>query len=96
MNTKHLLRWAALAVGALALFAVACTSDDSDGTLQTVLDRGELKCGVKDSQPGFGNLEEDGTYTGLDIEFCKAVAAAVLGGPNAPRGKLGQRRHRRR
>ena len=80
MNTKHLLRWAVVAVGALALFAVACTSDDESGdTLQTVLDRGELKCGVKDSQPGFGNLEDDGTYTGLDVEFCKAIAAALFG-----------------
>ena len=79
MNTKHLLRWVALAIGALALVAVACTSDDSEGTLQTVLDRGELKCGVKDTQPGFGNLEDDGTYSGFDVEFCKAVAAAVLG-----------------
>lgn len=34
---------------------------------------------MKDSQPGFGNLEPDGTFTGLDIEFCKAIAAAVLG-----------------
>ncbi len=37
MNTKHLLRWAVVAIGALALFAVACSSDDeadtSDGTM---------------------------------------------------------------
>lgn len=92
MNTKHLLRWALVAVGALALFAVACSSDDenaaADGdsamtaqgeTLQTVMDRGELKCGVKNSQAGMGNLEADGTFTGFDIEFCKAIAAAIFG-----------------
>lgn len=93
MNKKHLLRWAAVAIGALALFAVACTSDDeadaadaTDGdmvaqgeTLQTVIDRGELKCGVKNSQAGMGNLEADGTFSGFDIEFCKAIAAAVFG-----------------
>ncbi len=90
MNTKHLLRWAVVAIGALALFAVACNSDDDadaadDGmaahgeTLETVMDRGELKCGVKNSQAGMGNLEADGTFTGFDIEICKAVAAAVFG-----------------
>ncbi|MEZ4503988.1 MAG: amino acid ABC transporter substrate-binding protein [Dehalococcoidia bacterium] len=49
------------------------------GTLQVVLDRGELKCGVKDSQPGFGFLEPDGTFSGNDVEFCKALAAAIFG-----------------
>lgn len=73
-----------LAVATLGLIAVACSSDGDGGTaagntLQTVMDRGELKCGVKDSQPGFGNLEPDGSYTGFDIEFCKAIAAAVFG-----------------
>jgi general L-amino acid transport system substrate-binding protein len=81
-----------VAIAALGLLAIACDGDDdgngngsgaAGNTLQTVLDRGELKCGVKDSQPGFGNLEDDGTYTGIDIEFCKAVAIAVLGDANA-------------
>ena len=48
-------------------------------TLQTVIDRDELKCGVKQTQPLFGFREADGTVTGFDIEFCKAIAAAVLG-----------------
>jgi general L-amino acid transport system substrate-binding protein len=50
-------------------------------TLGLVLDRGELKCGVKQTQPLFGFKERDGTVTGFDIEFCKAIAAAVLGDP---------------
>jgi len=70
-----------------------CVSDDGDdtdvddtvepvgeettSTLDTVIARGSLKCGVKDSQYGMGYLEADGTYTGLDIEYCKAVAAAI-------------------
>ena len=55
---------------------------ESTSTLDTVIARGVLKCGVKDSQYGMGYLEADGTYTGLDIEYCKAVAAAVLGDAN--------------
>ncbi len=46
-------------------------------TLDAILDRGYMMCGVKGSQYGMGYLEADGTYTGLDIEYCKAVAAAI-------------------
>ncbi len=47
-------------------------------TLERVLARGELRCGVKQTQPLFGFREADGTVTGFDVEFCKAIAAAVL------------------
>ncbi|MXZ89700.1 MAG: transporter substrate-binding domain-containing protein [Dehalococcoidia bacterium] len=53
----------------------------SGDTLGTVLQRGEVKCGVKHTQPLFGFRERDGTVSGLDIEFCKAIAAAVFGDP---------------
>ena len=46
-------------------------------TLDTVLERGSLKCGVKESQWGMGFLSTDGVRSGLDIEYCKAVAAAI-------------------
>ncbi|MCI0818054.1 MAG: amino acid ABC transporter substrate-binding protein [Chloroflexi bacterium] len=50
--------------------------------LQDVIDRGRLNCGVNESVPGFGNLLADGTFAGFDIDYCKAVAAAVLGDPD--------------
>ena len=54
--------------------------DEGDvSTLQTVIDRDDLLCGVKDSQPGFGFANPDGSFSGFDVEFCKAIAAAVLG-----------------
>jgi general L-amino acid transport system substrate-binding protein len=77
--------FAALVVAMVGLVAVACGGDGGDGgesrgsTLETVQDRGELKCGVKQTQPLFGFREADGTVVGFDIEFCKAIAAAVLG-----------------
>ncbi len=84
-----LLRCGTIFLAAIALFAVACSdsSDDDDDagggdTLSTVIDRGELKCGVKDSQPGFGFLEPDGSYSGNDIEYCRALAAALFGDPS--------------
>ncbi len=50
-------------------------------TLQTVMDRGKLICGVNKAVPGFGFLQEDGSYAGFDIDFCKALAAAIFGDP---------------
>ena len=67
-----------LALVALGL-AVACNGDDEEGgTIATIQDRGELLCGVKQTQPLFGFKEADGSVSGFDIEFCKAIAAAVL------------------
>jgi general L-amino acid transport system substrate-binding protein len=51
--------------------------------LQAVQDRGQLVCGVNDLVPGFGFLEPDGTFSGFDVDYCKAIAAAVLGDPEA-------------
>ena len=68
---------------ALAL-ATACDrsgdGDESDGALSAIRERGRLKCGVTDTLPGFGFREADGSYSGFDVEFCRAIAAAALGG----------------
>ena len=57
----------------------AATAAASGSLLQTVQDRGTLNCGVNDAVPGFGFTDADGNFAGFDIDFCKAVAAAVLG-----------------
>jgi general L-amino acid transport system substrate-binding protein len=55
-----------------------------DGNLlQEVQDRGTLRCGVNDAVPGFGFTGEGGEPQGFDIDFCKVVAAAVLGDAEA-------------
>ena len=54
-----------------------------EGRLADVQDRGELICGINGSLPGFSVLAEDGTVTGFDADFCRAVAAAVLGDSEA-------------
>ena len=55
------------------------------GTLAAVRARGELICGANDTLPGFGSVNEAGEFEGFDIDFCKVVAAAVLGDANAVR-----------
>jgi general L-amino acid transport system substrate-binding protein len=52
-------------------------------TLAAVQQRGALRCGVNEAVPGFGFVEADGSFSGFDIDFCKAVAAAVLGDADA-------------
>jgi len=51
--------------------------------LQTVQDRGSLICGVNDAVPGFGYTDADGNFSGFDVDYCRAVAAAVLGDAEA-------------
>jgi general L-amino acid transport system substrate-binding protein len=43
--------------------------------------RGKLICGINGSLPAFSYLNEKGEYAGFDIDFCKVIAAAVLGDP---------------
>ena len=50
---------------------------ESTSTLDDVIAAGEMKCGVKTSQFGMGYLAEDGSRSGLDIEYCRAIAAAI-------------------
>src|SRR5688500_11078229 len=51
--------------------------------LAEVQARGSLLCGVNETVPGFGFRNPDGTLSGFDIDWCKAIAAAVLGDPEA-------------
>ena len=52
-------------------------------TLAAVQERGSVVCGGNDTLPGFGIVDDSGTYSGFDVDFCKVVAAAVLGDANA-------------
>jgi general L-amino acid transport system substrate-binding protein len=78
---------------AVALLAAGCpatkdggsdrNSNAAGGVLERVKKAGKVKCGVNKEVPGFGYLSADGTFAGFDIEFCKVIAAAVLGDETA-------------
>lgn len=53
------------------------------GRLAAVQERGTLICGGNDALPGFGIVDGAGEFAGFDIDFCRAVAAGVLGDANA-------------
>ncbi len=51
--------------------------------LAVVQDRGKVICASRNDVPGYGSLDAAGNNIGFDIDLCRAVAAAVLGDPNA-------------
>ena len=51
-------------------------------TLKTVKDRGMLSCGVSQGLPGFSSPDDKGNWTGLDVDVCRAIAAAVFNDPS--------------
>lgn len=57
---------------------------ETGATLQLVRDRGVLRCGGNQAVPGFGYLNpETNEFEGFDLDFCRAIAAAVLGDASA-------------
>jgi general L-amino acid transport system substrate-binding protein len=66
-----------LALG-LGLWADAASAQ----MLKTVKDRGSLICGVSQGLPGFSNPDDKGVWTGLDVDFCRAIAAAIFNDPS--------------
>jgi general L-amino acid transport system substrate-binding protein len=70
------LRFGAACVVA-ATIAMPLTA--SAGTLDDVKARGVLRCGVAPNSPGFAFKDAQGNYKGFDVDFCHAIAAAVLG-----------------
>ena len=69
-------------IAALAL--VGCAGDGGgiqSQKISTIKGRGKLLCGVDGKLPGFSFVGSDGRYSGLDVDVCKATAAALLGDP---------------
>jgi general L-amino acid transport system substrate-binding protein len=65
--------------GAVALIGTAGVAGAQTKTLDTVKSRGSLTCGVNIGLAGFSQPDDKGNWTGLDVDYCKAIAAAVLG-----------------
>ena len=63
----------------LALAGCATLGEGGASRLDQIRNRGELRCGVSGKIPGFSFLQRDGRYAGLDVDLCKAFAAAFVG-----------------
>ena len=80
MNMRSLSSWflaASLAVAAQAAWA--------GKTLDGIKSRGQLACGVSSGVAGFSQADGTGRWSGLDVDYCRALAAAVLGDANKVR-----------
>jgi general L-amino acid transport system substrate-binding protein len=64
----------------VALFAAA-TAAEAQATLKAVKDRGALVCGVSQGLPGFSDRDDKGNWSGFDVDFCRALAAAIFDDP---------------
>src|SRR3569832_964430 len=63
-------------------FAAGLTSQAAaQQTLKTIKERGMLSCGVSQGLPGFSAPDDKGNWAGLDVDVCRAIAAAVLNDP---------------
>ena len=70
-----------IATGLLAISFTAVSA----ATLDTVKQRGTLVCGVSAGFAGFSTPDSQGNYKGLDVDYCRALAAGVLGDPGKVR-----------
>ena len=63
--------------------ALTAASAVQAGTLEDVRAKGFIQCGVSQGLPGFSNPDDEGNWTGIDVDLCRAVAAAVFGDASA-------------
>lgn len=70
-------------LGGLVAGALALSGAANAGTLQDVMKAGKLKCGISGTLAGFSFVDDKGKAKGLDVDYCRAVAAAVLGDADA-------------
>lgn len=65
-------------VAAASLLAVAQQAH-AGTTLDAIKKKGFVQCGISDGLPGFSYADANGKFTGIDVDVCRATAAAVFG-----------------
>ncbi|ALG68370.1 amino acid ABC transporter substrate-binding protein [Beggiatoa leptomitoformis] len=68
-----------LAVGAAFALLISGSIAHAGTTFDAVKKKGFVQCGVNTGLPGFSSPDDKGNWTGLDVDFCRAVAATVFG-----------------
>jgi len=77
------LTLAALGVAGAMIASTAMADGHGNSTLAQVKEKGFVQCGVSQGLPGFSNADDSGNWTGLDVDLCRGVAAAVFGDAKA-------------
>jgi general L-amino acid transport system substrate-binding protein len=76
---------ASVAAGAALAVMASAGQAEAQSTLDAVKAKGFVQCGVNTSLPGFSAPDSQGVWRGLDVDMCRAVAAAVFGDANKVR-----------
>ncbi|WP_223479279.1 amino acid ABC transporter substrate-binding protein [Oricola indica] len=76
---KKLMLTSALGAAALVVTGAAASA----ATLDDVKAKGFVQCGVSQGLPGFSNPDADGNWSGLDVDLCRGIAAAIFGDGDA-------------
>ena len=71
-----------LAFALVISLVVPLLASGQESVLDKVKNRGRLVCGVHGGLPGFSFLSQDGTWSGFDVDYCRAIAAAIFGDPD--------------
>ena len=71
-----------VSIGISACVLAAAVASTAAATLDDVKKRGMLNCGANGQLPGFGLPDSQGNWTGLDVDLCRAVAAAIFNDAN--------------
>ncbi len=79
------VRWAVCAVLALAALLIAATARQAAAadTLTAIRERGHIVCGVGDGSAGYSTATAQGVWSGIGVDFCRALAAGVMGSKDA-------------
>ena len=68
---------------AVAVVGQVALAHADPGVLEAIRARGHVLCGVGDGPKGYSSVDAQGTWTGLSVDFCRALAVAVLGNKSA-------------
>ena len=79
---KRLMQSCAALALALVGLAGAAEAQQAQSTLAAVKARGQLNCGVSPGNPGFSNPDDKGKWAGFDVDYCRAVSAAIFNDPD--------------
>ena len=71
------------ALGLVMSSSAAFAEAHTNSTMASVVNNGSVQCGVSQGLPGFSNKDDAGNWTGIDVDFCRGIAAAVFGDSNA-------------
>jgi general L-amino acid transport system substrate-binding protein len=80
IRSRILLTLSLTAAVLMMSIGLVSAQDEAGGLLDTILERGQLNCGVSGGVPGFSNVNPDtGVWEGLDVDFCRVLAVAIWG-----------------